>query len=67
MSNGATPTKVKAKRKAPGPKAFYLVYTTPSGDELIEHAFSRKTDDVLTAMSEVDGAKVKKLMAEPGR
>ncbi len=58
----------KQKRKAPGPKAFYLIYDidADSGD-LVVHAFSRKTDDVLTALSEHDGAKVMKLMAPPGR
>jgi len=56
----------KAKRKAPGPKAFYLVYTVDVG-ELNVLAFSRKTDEVLTAMSDNEGAKVKKLVAAPGR
>lgn len=56
----------KAKRKAPGPRAFYLVYTI-NDDELHELCFSRKTDEVLSAMSENDGAKVKKLMTPPGR
>ncbi len=57
----------KQKRKAPGPKAFYLIYDVDSNGELVVHAFSRKTDDVLTALSDNDGAKVKKLMAPPGR
>lgn len=56
----------KQKRKAPGPKAFYLIYNVEHG-ELIVLAFSRKTDEVLSALSENDGAKVKKLMAPPGR
>lgn len=56
----------KAKRKAPGPKAFYLVYSIEDGD-LNVYTFSRKTDEVLLAMSDNDGAKVKKLMAAPGR
>jgi len=63
MAEGTAP---KQKRKAPGPKAFYLVYNI-SGDELDVLAFSRKTDEVLSAMSDHDGAKVKKLMAAPGR
>ncbi len=56
----------KQKRKAPGPKAFYLVYTIEDG-ELNDISFSRKTDEVLSAMSDNEGAKVKKLMAAPGR
>ncbi len=56
----------KQKRKTPGPKAFYLIYNVVGG-ELEVLAFSRKTDDVLSALSENDGAKVKKLMAPPGR
>lgn len=56
----------KQKRKAPGPKAFYLIYNVTDG-ELVVLAFSRKTDEVLSALSENDGAKVKKLMAPPGR
>ncbi len=56
----------KQKRKAPGPKAFYLIYSVVDG-ELEVLAFSRKTDEVLSALSENDGAKVKKLMAPPGR
>jgi len=56
----------KQKRKAPGPKAFYLIYNITQG-ELEVLAFSRKTDEVLTALSENDGAQVKKLIAAPGR
>ncbi len=70
MSNG--PAKGKATRKAPGPKSFYLVYEIMpahdgSGPELTVHEFSRKTDEVLSAMSDHDGAKVKKLISKPGR
>lgn len=57
----------KQKRKAPGPKAFYLIYNVTDEGELEVLAFSRKTDDVLSALSDNDGAKVKKLMAAPGR
>jgi len=57
----------KKPRKAPGPKAFYLIYDITGDGELEVLAFSRKTDDVLSALSEHDGAKVKKLMAPPGR
>lgn len=56
----------KQKRKAPGPRHFYLVYTVEGGDINVL-AFSRKTDEVLSAMSDHDGAKVKKLTAAPGR
>ncbi len=58
----------KAKRKPAGPKSFYLVYAVNgAGDDIVEHCFSRKTDEVLTAMSDNPGAKVKKLTAAPGR
>ena len=57
----------KAKRKAPGPKAFYLIYDVTADGDLDVHCFSRKTDEVLTALGEHDGAKVKKLIAAPGR
>ncbi len=57
----------KQKRKAPGPKSFYLIYDITNDGDLEVLAFSRKTDEVLSALSEHDGAKVKKLTAAPGR
>ncbi len=57
----------KQKRKVQGPKAFYLIYDVTADGEIEVHMFSRKTDDVLTALSDHDGAKVKKLMAPAGR
>lgn len=56
----------KAKRKSPGPRSFYLIYSVVDG-ELVNHCFSRKTDEVLTALGDHDGAKVMKLVAPPGR
>ena len=58
--------KAKQTRRPAGPKANYLVYRIEDG-ELVVLAFSRKTDEVLTAMSDNAGAKVEKLMSQPGR
>ena len=56
----------KKRRAAAAPRPFYLVYSIVD-DKLVEHAFSRKTDEVLDALDANEGSKTLKLMAPPGR
>lgn len=59
--------KPKAKRRPAAARPFYLVYTVNASGEIVQHAFSRKTDDILDAVSSVEGAKIEKLTPPAGR
>lgn len=60
-------TKTKKPRKPQEPKPFYLVYSLDDSGDIEVHAFSRKTDEILTALDSNAGAKTKKLEAPKGR
>ena len=69
MANETAPKTDKKKRAPQPPKPFYLVYdlTDDEKDPINVHCFSRKTDDIISALDTNSGAKVKKLEAPKGR
>ena len=67
MADATEQTKTKKPRKPQEPKPFYLVYSLNDDGDIEVHAFSRKTDEILTALDSNAGAKTKKLEAPKGR